>query len=60
MVTGPIGTIEYKYAINGFADQENLVNDMIDGASCAPITDYSAYANRQTQQGSINNDFSSL
>lgn len=50
------GTIEYKYAINGWADQENLVNDMIDGASCAPITDFSGYANRQTQQGSINND----
>ena len=43
--------IEYKYAINGFANQENLVNDMFDGASCAPITDYNGYANRQTTQG---------
>ena len=41
------GTVEYKYAINGFEDQENLINDMIDGAMCAPVTDYAAYANRQ-------------
>ena len=51
------GVIEYKYAINGFANQENLVNDMVDGASCAPITDYNGYANRQTTQGTVNNDF---
>ena len=30
------GLVEYKYAINGFADQENLVNDMVDlGTMCA-------------------------
>ena len=40
------GLVEYKYAINGFADQENLINDMVDGATCAPVTDYSGYANR--------------
>ena len=45
------GTVEYKYAINGFADQENLVNDMVDGADCAPITDYNAYANRTIESG---------
>ena len=28
------GLIEYKYAINGWEDQENLVNDMNDGATC--------------------------
>ena len=50
------GLIEYKYAINGFADQENLINDMVDGASCAPVTDFSGYANRQIEQGSIAND----
>jgi hypothetical protein len=50
------GLIEYKYAINGFADQENLVNDMVDGASCAPVTDFNTYANRQIQQGSTAND----
>ena len=42
----PAGDIEYKYAINGFADQENLIDDMQNGASCAPVTDYSGYANR--------------
>ena len=50
------GTIEYKYAINGFTGQENLVNDMVEGANCAPITDYNGYANRQTTQGTVNND----
>ena len=51
------GLIEYKYAINGFDDQEQLVNDMNDGATCAPVTDYNTYANRQIQQGSVANDF---
>ena len=51
------GTVEYKYAINGFADQENLVNDMVDGASCAPVTDFAGYANRQVEAGSTTNDF---
>ena len=51
------GLIEYKYAINGFTGQENLINDMVDGASCAPVTDFSGYANRQLQQGSTANDF---
>ena len=52
-----MGTVEYKYAINGFADQENLVNDMVDGATCAPVTDYSGYANRTTEAGSTTNDY---
>lgn len=51
------GLIEYKYAINGFADQENLVNDMVAGASCAPVTDFNGYANRQIQAGSVANDY---
>jgi 1,4-alpha-glucan branching enzyme len=55
---GFTGTVEYKYALNGFALQENLVNDMADlGADCAPITDYSAYANRTIEAGSVTNDF---
>ena len=52
----PAGDIEYKYAINGFADQENLIDDMQNGASCAPVTDYSGYANRLTPSGSTTND----
>ena len=27
-------------------DQENLIDDMQNGASCAPVTDYNGYANR--------------
>ena len=50
------GTVEYKYAINGFDDQENLINDMVDGATCAPITDFSGYANRTTEANSTTND----
>ena len=29
-------TVEYKYGINGFSDQENLVNDML-MAPVAPL-----------------------
>ena len=32
--------VEYKYMVDYWADQENLVDDMVDGATCAPITDY--------------------
>ena len=49
--------MEYKYAINGFADQENLINDMVDGANCAPVTDLAGYANRQIDAGSVANDY---
>ena len=52
-----VGTVEYKYAINGFDDQENLVNDMVDGASCAPVTDFNGYANRQIEADGTANDF---
>ena len=52
-----VGTVEYKYAINGFNDQENLVNDMVDGASCAPVTDFNGYANRQIEADGTANDF---
>ena len=52
-----VGTVEYKYAVDGFTGQENLVNDMIDGATCAPITDFNVYANRQTSSGSSTYDY---
>ena len=52
----PAGDIEYKYAVNGFADQENLVDDMQNGADCAPVTDYAGYANRLVAAGSSTND----
>ncbi len=43
----PLGDFEYKYAVDSFVGQENLIDDMVNGGSCAPITDYSTYANRQ-------------
>ena len=52
----PAGDIEYKYAVNGFADQENLIDDMQNGADCAPVTDYAGYANRLVAAGSSTND----
>ena len=50
------GVTEYKYGINGFADQENLIDDMVDGATCAPITDFAGYANRQIDAGQTTMD----
>ena len=55
-VTGLTGTIEYKYGIDGFDDQENLIDDMANGASCAPVTDFGGYANRQVEAGDSTND----
>lgn len=52
----PAGDVEYKYMVDGFASQENLVDDMVAGASCAPITDFSGYANRLMPVGSVAND----
>ena len=50
------GDVEYKYMVDYWAGQENLVDDMVDGATCAPITDYFGYANRQVAAGSTTND----
>ena len=52
----PAGSIEYKYMIDNWASQENLIDDMQNGASCAPVTDYTTYANRQGAIGSTFND----
>ena len=43
----PLGAFEYKYALDNWHHQEDLVDDMINGGTCAPITDYATYANRQ-------------
>jgi beta-glucanase (GH16 family) len=40
------GTVEYKYMVDSWTDQENLIDDMQGGATCAPFTDFSNYANR--------------
>ncbi len=42
----PPGELEYKYNVDNWTSQENLVDDMIGGADCAPITDFNLYANR--------------
>lgn len=41
----PSETMEYLWVVNSV--QENLIQDMVDGADCAPVTDYANYANRQ-------------
>ncbi len=40
----PTADMEYLLILDGV--QENLVQDMVDGGNCAPITDYANYANR--------------
>ena len=51
------GSVEYKYAINDFADQEDLVNDVqMEMGDCVGVTDGQGYANRLTTAGSTVND----
>ena len=42
-----LGNFEYKYAVDNFSGQEDLLDDMLSGGTCAPVTDYFSYANRQ-------------
>ncbi|MEM7162536.1 MAG: T9SS type A sorting domain-containing protein [Bacteroidota bacterium] len=56
----PLGLFEYKYAINSFAGQEMLIDDVNNGGTCAPITDGIGFANRQIEimaNGSINDTY---
>ncbi len=50
------GNVEYKYMVDNWASQENLVDDMQNGGTCAPVTDYTNYANRLTASGTTQND----
>jgi hypothetical protein len=50
------GNVEYKYMVDNWAGQENLVDDMANGGTCAPVTDYSTYANRLATVGTTTND----
>ncbi|MFM7771010.1 MAG: MopE-related protein, partial [Bacteroidota bacterium] len=52
----PAGTVEYKYMVDNWSSQENLVDDMQNGATCAPVTDYWSYANRTSTVGGSTND----
>lgn len=40
----PTANMEYLFVVDGV--QENLVPDMQNGGTCAPVTDYANYANR--------------
>ncbi len=46
----PTADMEYLVIVNGV--QENLISDMQNGGTCAPVTDYFAYANRKWIVGS--------
>lgn len=50
------GSVEYKYMVDGWAHQEDLIDDMVAGYDCAPVTDYASYANRLTDAGSTNDN----
>jgi len=41
------GDLEYKYMVNNWGGQENLIDDMQAGGMCAPVTNYVEYANRR-------------
>ena len=52
-------TVEYKYLYtdaDGGNGQEDLISSTLAGGTCAPVTDYSSYANRLTTTGSVNDD----
>ncbi len=53
----PNDTLEYLLVKDGVV--ENLVQEMVNGAGCAPITDYSTYANRRwlLGQGAVANTY---
>ena len=52
----PAGDVEYKYMIDNWAAQEDLVDDAQSGLSCAAVTDAATYANRMTTAGSTTAD----
>ena len=52
----PAGDIEYKYMVDNWADQEDLIDDMQTGGTCAPVTDYITYANRIATAGTTTDD----
>jgi hypothetical protein len=48
----PAPTDNMEYLIIADGVQENLIQSMVDGGSCAPVTDYWSYANRLWEVGS--------
>ncbi len=53
----PTDTLEYLLVKDGV--MENLIQAMVDGGTCAPLTDYATYANRQwvNGTGSVSNTY---
>jgi len=47
----PSTNMEYLVIVDGV--QENLIQDMLNGGSCAPVTDYFSYANRIWNVGDV-------
>ncbi len=52
----PAGDVEYKYMVDNWAAQENLIDDAQNGGACAAVTDTANYANRLTASGSTTSD----
>ncbi|MFK7787839.1 MAG: hypothetical protein AB8B56_22140, partial [Crocinitomicaceae bacterium] len=48
----PTSSMEYLIVVDGV--QENLIQDMLFGGTCAPVTDYFSYANRIWNVGNGN------
>lgn len=48
--------LEYKYMIDNWIYQEDLVDDMVNNLDCAPVTDYFSYANRLVNWGESTDD----
>ena len=47
---------EYKYMVDCWAQQEDLIDDAIAGGACVANTDWFSFANRATSVGSSNDD----
>jgi len=46
----PAGDLEHKFMTNGFASQEDLIDDVAGGqGACAPVSDGATYANRRVR-----------
>ncbi len=48
----PTENMEYLWIVDG--TQENLIQAMVEGGTCAPVTDYADYANRLWEVGAEN------
>ncbi|MCC6619871.1 MAG: hypothetical protein IT385_01370 [Deltaproteobacteria bacterium] len=57
----PSGDLEHKFMTNGFASQEDLIDDVAAGqGGCAPVTDGATYANRRVRVGDAPQTFEAV